>query len=99
GDDRLVREDRLRRVSGERPGHETDLDDRAQSQRQHPVVDPVDPAEVVHRPPGDLSVDTEFVVQDRVRAYRAYAQFLMGHPQGRGELFADVAASRTGAVV
>src|SRR5690606_5696192 len=63
------------------------------------VVDPVDPAEVVHRPPGDLSVDTEFVVQDRVRAYRAYAQFLMGHPQGRGELFADVAASRTGAVV
>ena len=89
----------LVRVQGEIAGHEADLDDRPQPERQDPVVDAVDATEVVDRLTVDLTVDTEVVVEDRVSPHGAYAELVVGHLQGGGELLADVPAAGADAVV
>ena len=97
--DGAVVEHGLVRVQGEIAGHEADLDDRPQPERQDPVVDAVDASEVVDRLTVDLAVDTEVVVEDGVGAHGAHAELVVGHPQRLGELVADVAAAGADAVV
>jgi hypothetical protein len=55
--DRVVAEHGLGRVGGKVVRHERQLDDGAQADLHHRVVDPVDTGEVVHGLAVDLAVD------------------------------------------
>ena len=76
-------------VAGQVAGHVGQLDDRPQADAEEPVVDPVDAAEVVHRPAVDLPVGAEVVAEDAVGAHGGHPQLVVDDAQGLGELLAD----------
>ena len=98
-DDRPVMEHGPIGVAGQVAGHEADLDDRAESEFEDTVVDPVDPGEVDDRLPIDLAVDAKIVVKDGMGAHGPHPELVVSHSQGLGELVADVPAAVADPVV